>query len=390
MDRMKNYRSHEVVTGSFILAAIVVFALFAFRAGGMDLFAWVRSKTLRCRCYVTDVRTLEVGAKVAVAGRRVGRVHAIGVVDRELDEREAARLRRADPTGRFAGLRAGMKRTMVAVDFELDEPDLRLDPRTASVRIAQEGLLGRFFLALDPGYWAETQRPPTILNARLDEPVVLPAESSVSLESLMAAARPLVGRVDRLLAKLDEGLLGEANLRRIEETLDGLARLQARLRRLLDPEASDGIPARVLDPLARTLEQGPAAATSARHLFERATAAVEDARPRVSAVLERLERVSGELTRTLEEVRGDLRRLFEAATGVLEDNRTELAETVRRLRRTMWQAELAMRKVRANPAVLFFGDEETDLEAAPFDHARAARRGRARPYGQRDENDDGR
>lgn len=390
MAQLRSYRSHEVVTGSFILAAIVVFALFAFRAGGLDLFAWLRSETLRCRCYVTDVRTLDVGAKVAVAGRRVGRVLAIGVVDRELDEDEAARLRRADMTGRFAGLRAGMKRTMVAVDFELDDPDLRLDPRTASVRIAQEGLLGRFFLALDPGYWTEEHRPPTILRTRLTEPVVLPAESSASLDDLMTAARPLVGRLDGLLAKLDEGLLGEANLRRIEETLEGIARLQAGLRRLLDPQAPEGLAKRVLEPLGRTLEEGPGLAASARRLVERATATIDDAGPRATALLERLERVSAELGRTLEEARADLRRLTQAAAGVVEDNRAELAETVRRLRRTMWQAELAMRKVRANPAVLLFGDDEADLEAPPFDRASLVRRARARPYGQRDESDAGR
>ena len=55
----------------------------------------------------------------------------------------------------------------------------------------------------------------------------------------------------------------------------------------------------------------------------------------------------------------------------------------------MWQAELALRKVRANPAVLLFGDSESDLEAAPIDATNARRSGRAGIYPQRGEGDGG-
>ena len=61
---------------------------------------------------------------------------------------------------------------------------------------------------------------------------------------------------------------------------------------------------------------------------------------------------------------------------------------MRRLQRALWQGELALRKIRANPGVLFWGDDETDLEARDFDMTDLRLRGRARPYEQRDERDD--
>ncbi len=66
-----------------------------------------------------------------------------------------------------------------------------------------------------------------------------------------------------------------------------------------------------------------------------------------------------------------------------------MAEIVRRLRRTMWQAEMVARKIRANPSVVIWGDDEPDLEATEIDESAIRRTGRARPYRQRDESDDG-
>ena len=83
----------------------------------------------------------------------------------------------------------------------------------------------------------------------------------------------------------------------------------------------------------------------------------------------------------------DTRTLLRNVSGVVTDNRAGLAEIVRRLHHTVWHAELALRKIRANPAVLLFGDEESDYEAAPLDETGIRRSGRVKPYGQRDEKD---
>jgi len=107
---------------------------------------------------------------------------------------------------------------------------------------------------------------------------------------------------------------------------------------------------------------------------------IADNHPRVTATLDNLIAVTGDLKKQLADIES-------AVTGVVDDNRAELAESIRRLRRTMFQAELAMRKIRANPAYLLFGDSEPDLEEKTMDLSGIRRSGRARPYEQRDEKD---
>ena len=65
----------------------------------------------------------------------------------------------------------------------------------------------------------------------------------------------------------------------------------------------------------------------------------------------------------------------------------QIAEIVRRLRRASWEAEMALRKVRANPAIVIYGDDEANLEAGPTDASALRRTGKAAPYRQRDERD---
>ncbi len=91
----------------------------------------------------------------------------------------------------------------------------------------------------------------------------------------------------------------------------------------------------------------------------------------------------------LDELIAAARPILRKLSGILSDNRADVAEIVRRLRRTMWQAEMAARKIRANPSVVIWGDDEPDLEAIEIDESVIRRTGRARPYRQRDESDDG-
>ena len=74
---MVDYRKHEILTGLFIIAAILVFALFSFKVGGLDLLKPFRGRTLACWSDFPDVKGLEVSANVLAGGRKVGRVTAI-------------------------------------------------------------------------------------------------------------------------------------------------------------------------------------------------------------------------------------------------------------------------------------------------------------------------
>ncbi len=79
--------------------------------------------------------------------------------------------------------------------------------------------------------------------------------------------------------------------------------------------------------------------------------------------------------------------LLTSGNELITDGRKDFLETLSSLRRSMWEAEVAMRKIRANPGVVLWGDDEKLLSAWPTDPSSLRRAGRAPPYQQRDEND---
>ena len=74
---MADYRKHEILSGLFIMIAVVVFSLFAFKVGDLDLFALFRGEALDCRAFFTDVKSLNTGAAVKIGGQRVGKVTGV-------------------------------------------------------------------------------------------------------------------------------------------------------------------------------------------------------------------------------------------------------------------------------------------------------------------------
>ncbi len=285
---MADYRRSEIVSGLFIVLAVAVFGLFAFNVGGFELPRIMRGESLVCYANFTNVSSLEKGAKVSVGGRLVGKVTKLSIAEEELTQSEYERMVEVSGTDAFPGLEAGMKRQVVEVEFELTDETLKLDAETARVSLVQDGLLGTHYLTLDPGYWRDAG-PETIFMSDLmtqDDRVEIKVRGSGGLDELIAAARPIVKKIDAAITKLNEEILRDLS-------------------------------------------------------------------------------------------------------GILSENRADVAEIVRRLRRTMWQAEMAARKIRANPSVVIWGDDEPDLEAIEIDESGIRRTGRARPYRQRDESDDG-
>ncbi len=59
---MADYRGSEIVSGLFIVLAVVVFGLFAFNVGGFRLPAVFRGKGLTCHAHFSDIKRLEKGA----------------------------------------------------------------------------------------------------------------------------------------------------------------------------------------------------------------------------------------------------------------------------------------------------------------------------------------
>ncbi len=385
---MASYRRNEIVSGLFVLAAVALFALFAFRVGDLDLFAAARGSELLCHAHFSDVKTLDAGAKVTVAGRRVGTVRELRLVAREVDP--------ASPTPRHGHL--------VEVSFSLDALDLRLAVERASVGLGQDGFLGRHYLVLDPGTWPADAPAPTAGEQLAAAPVELRARPVAGWDAVVDATVPILRGIDAVVSTINDDLLGPDGLGRVRAVLETLGAGLADARRLLDAGAATGVDQRILQPaqaMVRNLDEAITALRGrvldetlprAEQLLDESSALVGDVRPGVRDVLAELVAATRDadarlaaLETDLRTVLGDATGMLRGAGGVIADNRGEVAETVRRLRRAVWQAEMALRKMRADPSVLLFGDDEPDLEAPVGDFSPLWNEGRAAPFGQREE-----
>ena len=372
---MSSYRRSEIISGLFIVLAAVVFALFAFKVGRFDLMGLLKEDAITCRTYFANVKTLQVGSKVRVGGREVGEVVGLVLVEGPLP------LSAQDPEG--------LKRLVNEVTFELTYAPLRLDPGTARVRLAQESLLAPHFLELDPGRWAADVPPATLFEAQLPGVVVIASEAGVGIEELMAMVRPAIAELGTLIRTVNERLLTDDNLEAIGGALGELDGVLAEGRRAVATLNDDLLAPDNVAALERTIHNLDAAVADGRSVAARLDELLEGEQdPRLDNLLSEATAATRELRTNLDAISGDLRQLLQHTDRVVGQAETELAEAARRLRRTLWQGEMALRKIRANPALLFFGDDETDLEARDLDLTEIRLRGRARPYEQRDERDD--
>lgn len=373
---MSDYRRSEIVSGAFVTAAVVVFALFAFKVGRFDLMGLLKSEAVGARAFLLDVKTIQVGSKVKVGGREVGEITGVQLVEGPWPT-----------TG--PGSESAYHRLINEVTFELADPDLRLDLDTAHVTVAQDSLLSPHFLELDPGRWPPGQPPATIFAAELPDRLFIASVETAGVDEIMAVAGPAVDELAAILRTLNRELLTPENmalvqriLGRLDLTLEEGHQLAASLNRgVLAPDNVEA-----LDRMIHNLDQ---AVADGRAVAERVDELLDPGRdPSVDEILTDVAAVSKELRDNLGLVSADLRHLLGTADEVLVETRNELVEVSRRMRRALWQGELALRKIRANPALLLFGDDETDFEAPDFDMTEIRLRGRARPYGQRDEKDE--
>lgn len=388
---MNEYRKSEILTGVFVCLAIVVFSLFAFRVGTFDLLGFLKGDVIVCRAYFTDVKTLEPGSVVKVGGQPVGKVTEVHMVERELTKAQVDLIRSFSEWKAASDLREGMIRQLIEVQFELTDPELKIDTGTASVRLIAASLLSPHDLALDPGEWAADSPPrwpPEQVKGPdgLPEPVLIATQEQTGFDELVAMAKPVVRNIDTALSRLN-GILDETEkaggaariITRFDELMGESSKLIAEIADSLVTEENVTNVEQTLRHLEEASRKGARLTKDLASLFDR-----EDD-PRLHDVLDALAANARDLRGRLDTIQADLETLLENANGVVSDNRANVAESIRRLRRATWQAEMALRKIRANPAVLFFGDDETDYEAREVDESPVRHGGRAPPFGARDE-----
>jgi ABC-type transporter Mla subunit MlaD len=189
-------------------------------------------------------------------------------------------------------------------------------------------------------------------------------------------------------------------LRRFSDTLPGVVEgtredLNAKV---LDPlhgllTNADGTISRLREEIVekivaeatRTLAQGTEALAAAQRAMSGAETVVTEGGPKAVAVLANLEATTSGLDARLDTLEKRLDAVLARADGLLAEGRPEVAELLQSLRRASWEVEMLARKVRSNPALVLFGDDEEDQGATPYDLSGLRRTGRAKPYSQRDE-----
>jgi ABC-type transporter Mla subunit MlaD len=425
---MAEYRRSEIVTGLFILLAIAAFVFLAWGLGKVDL-AIFRGDSIPCYAFFRDVLTLEEGAKVVVGGKPVGTVRRIQLAEAVIDDGSLLQLRQL--LGEYAPepIAKGMTWQAIRVEFDLDSPELLLDPATATVALAQEGLLGRHHLDLQPGYWEGDGGGRSFAALAGGDPLPIRARATGGLQSLMKDAGPALQAARSVLAKIETGLLNEANLQNLEamlakgnDAVGAAKRALANIEKLADPTSNDGLHVMILEPakklledadtrlnalsarlLDKTLTDVEAVLADARKALDNADEAMVSARaildenkPVINRTLENLAQATDDLKARIDRIETQLGATLEGArlavdqvNGMLRENRSGLADIVRKAQQTMWDLQMAVRKIRANPAYVLFGDDEKLMEAREVDEAGVRLSGRAKAYGQRDEGDAG-
>jgi ABC-type transporter Mla subunit MlaD len=410
---MAEYRRSEIVSGVFILASVLVFALFAFKVVGIPIPLFEESGVV-CEAYFHGVETLDRAAKVTIGGHRIGNVIEIRPVERALTADDvSAETRR---TGALpAGWAAGRERHLIRVRFRITDGNVRIGDE-ASVAVAQEGFIGPFFLDVDPGTWSTTARPAFIVEKK---GTIVPFRTRQldSFKDFVPLVRPILQDVEAIVGRIQHGLIDplldgqEAHLRNLIPELErGVQDARAGIndvRRLLDPDAENSVARNlnavltnadqsltairrrlldeVLPAITAAIADGRKAVATADATIADVRKTIQDADPKLRKVLDDLAAESGRLEERVDDLQTRLGKVLDDADHLLALRQAEVAEVVRSLLKTAWEIEMAARKVRANPAVLIFGSEEQRLEAEPRDDTGLRNRARVKPYEQRDE-----
>ncbi len=384
---MSEYRRNEIVSGVFICLALLVLGLFAFRVGRFDLWGFLKGDVIRCESFFLNVKSLESGAVVKVGGQTVGKVTAVVMEERQLEEEQASLLRRSATISRAQAIRAGMMRQLMKVEYELFESTLKIDQASATVSLAADSLLAPFYLELDPGNWdAGNTKIKTLFAASHPDPLEIASMEESGLDELVALAKPILEDVGEAVDRLNKRLFSGENLERMGSLLATAESVFTELRevvaRLDDHVLSEDNTARLtaaIQELEKTAQGSSELIAALNRLLDR------EKDPRLHQIVDDVSQATQGLDGRLRGLQIEMQELVSDLRAVVGENRGSIAESTSRLKRALWHAELALRKIRANPAVLLFGAEEDAFEAEVVDETRLRAGARARPYGQREE-----
>jgi len=309
------YRTTDIRTGLFITFSIVAATVLIFLMGGVrGAFRDARE----IKVLFVNARLLKVEAPVALRGFRVGEVTAIS---------------RIKVTG-AEGKEEYRVEVKLAVDQDLD---LRED---ATAMVKTDGLLGGKFVALTPG----VSRNP------LKDGVAIPGNAEVYLSDLTSMLENPLGRIDTILKTIEEFTRDKENVSNVEGIL-------AEIRQILDRVHTTSLPRAeaLLDTAEKSVRNvdGKVDSTLDRglHTFNDLAAA---ARKRVDS----LDAVISEARAVLADIRSGANKVLSGTEGMILDNNRNLYLSLRNIRNATAELDRLIRKVRADPSVVIWGDDE--------------------------------
>jgi ABC-type transporter Mla subunit MlaD len=376
-------RKSELVTGTFMLAALAVLIFLAFKPL-RELFSQEETFVV----HFSDVGLLEKDATVAVGGLQVGRVRSLRPDSKVID---------------------GKTVVYVEVVFDVKHEVAAKLRRGTIAKIMQASFLGNKYIALEPNFEGEPlAKDPSNRTILAGQPY---ADLFAMLNDLKARAEPLFDKAARLLEKVDQGLLSEANLQRVADLLDNSNGLVTDFRgtvrlaqeRVLGNEQDPGLigVAQALLDDGRTFLgdmkieikdlKGRAEETIAKtnKLLDDTDAAILNLDATLQS--EWKGRINGLLdeTRALaQKANGHIDPLMAKLTDVLDSGRDllrnpDLYAALYELRGTLVETKLLMNSLRADPSQIVFGGPgaaQLLAPAGPRDESKERASGRAKPY----------
>lgn len=341
------YRTTDIRTGLFITFSLVAATVLIFLMGGVrGAFRDARE----IQVLFDNVRLLEREAPVTLGGFRVGEVASI------------SRIEVAEGGGK-KGYKVVVK---MAVDRDLD---LRFDARAM---VKTDGFLGGKFVALTPG----------VSRMALPEGKAIPGSAEVNVADLMAMVETPIQRLDSILKAMEDFFAHQKNFDNVEGILSETHEILTAVREKTLPGA-EGILAGVKDAVRDAEARLNRLGDKVEATLDTGMRTVQDLGEAVRKRVDKLDRVLEEAMAVLGEVRTGVNRVAGGADRILTDNNRNLYLAIRNIRDATAELDRLMRKLRADPSVVFWGDDEkVEPAALPRDPKDIRVGGRAPRYGK--------
>lgn len=399
---MAEFRRTEILSGLFIVLAVVIFTFLVIQSGtGFFDSIFGAGPQRQYVALVPQAHNLKPDDPVRWRGLPIGRVLKVEPVlpGSQMRSRFSAGPPRVEGVAEDAQERFWVKpgETGVLVTFSLrakaldDIPDLDIDsvvfdPTRSYVHVQQDGLIGNWFLTfVDVQPDANARREKMMIASSDAPPLAIWGRSDGIFDVIPAIAEQVSELTEELQAQLGSleenaigGMISSATsaARSIEGAGKEAQALAARFNEMFaksDPNSLDKQLMSKLDQAIKILNDRTG------DLQVRSLKFLDGVDEKLAQVLTELQ-----LERRSKELGEVLSNTSMLVAGLRHDTLTAVA----RLSQAAWQLNVAAAKIRANPNVIIFGDDEEIVEPAPAEASGLRRTGRFGPFGQRSEDDD--